>query len=452
MSSFYPKNYDRWNNDCLIKTYCNSSFENQKFLLFVTKIISVNSKIFNFLKKFYKLTYLKTFITQKKFFTPFFLKIKTDIKQIISSVIKSNLTLKSLFAYLDYFHYAILNSETKIGKIRKFIIIFLKLKFKKLKGKRVDNNPLNKLKKYQKNFESSNLNVLLEYNIDQNFFKKRINRLFVIRKKLIKIKNLLVVYFKKVIKKIHTDQRNLIKFSYEKKTLRNNYHECNFEKKTFSIPISVSKNKNNYLIFEKKKSIFLKFKVLFEFKFFNYDKKKISIFYFKIKKKWIDFKYKNIRSELSICFFNFKKPNVLNPEHFVIKDQGKKNKKNGQICGKNFFYFRFLDVFKELSVLWKIKFKKPNFKLNSFFKTKKETIKKFKFFKSFIFNFIHFKILFVSLYQKIWFFYLKIDKELEKKKALTRKFQELKSMERDFQVFINFIQKLNNFEKKNILN
>jgi len=58
------------------------------------------------------------------------------------------------------------------------------------------------------------------------------------------------------------------------------------------------------------------------------------------------------------------------------------------------------------------------------------------------------KVLFIALYKKIKFFELKIDIVIEKKKALYQKFQELKGMELDFQIFTEFINKYNLIENK----
>jgi len=83
-------------------------------------------------------------------------------------------------------------------------------------------------------------------------------------------------------------------------------------------------------------------------------------------------------------------------------------------------------------------------------KKKNKIPKKNKFLIAFCFKISNLKILFASLFQKISLFHSKINKGVKKNKTMEQKFEELKGMELDFQVFVNFFQKLNNIEKKKI--
>jgi len=90
------------------------------------------NKIFLVFEKFNKIPLLGLYFSREKLATYFFFKIKSEIKSIINFLFKKNQIISTIYKILTYYQFSTLNSEIKIGKTKKFIFEFLKLKKKKI--------------------------------------------------------------------------------------------------------------------------------------------------------------------------------------------------------------------------------------------------------------------------------------------------------------------------------
>ena len=477
------------------KNYLEHNTKLGNNFFFVIRILFLLKKILIFFNKFYKITYSKVFVSGRTFFFPFFFKIRSDIRRTVTSLEKNNFVLKSIYQYLDYFHYSILNAEIKIGKIKKFVIWFFKSKFKRYKSQKTYKNLAEFSYNYKKdtrelgfnteinsdffqihydrkferffflkkivtkNFEvdmhdfffSSNLKNFFDIKIKINLhFKNKIIRLISIKKKLANLKNGLFFFYGNYINRLYIFQNDKKKLACNQKLSKINSGKYNLFRrkypKTFCVPI---RNNGIYLSFTKKTSDILKLKILSESEFFKHYKHEFKVHYVE---KLTSAKSKNFKQKYLNDFFENNELNFLgiNVNTSEKKKRGKifnhrsRIKKNDKKMIKSIFCFRLFDLYNELSTLWEINLKKMTLK------RKNKISNKNKFILTFCFKILNLKILYTSFFQKMSIFHLKINKGAEKNKAMKHKFEELKGMEVDFQVFVNYFQKLNNIEKKKI--
>ena len=156
------------------KNYLEHNTKLGNNFFFVIRILFLLKKILIFFNKFYKITYSKVFVSGRTFFFPFFFKIRSDIRRTVTSLEKNNFVLKSIYQYLDYFHYSILNAEIKIGKIKKFIIWFFKSKFKRYKSQKTYKN----LAEFSYNYKKDTRELGFNTEINSDFFQIHYDRKF----------------------------------------------------------------------------------------------------------------------------------------------------------------------------------------------------------------------------------------------------------------------------------
>lgn len=286
--------------------------------------------------------------------------------------------------------------------------------------------------------------------------EKKFDKILLIKEKINKFKIILINFYRKsmelhgVSKKKHHffRKRNVCYDPTVNKQFLNNsilsvYHY---------IPIRL---RGKDLIFITNLTKNLNFKILSQSKIFIFQHIKIFNLYQRLKKKNEHGVKTNLTYHSYLCKFNKGKKSIMMKKtlfnyNFKTNYFNFKNfisKKNEPVFINNFLY-RFYDLNNECSRLWKRYNKKKNYCKKNYFQYYKYTNFKQKALGKFFLLDNSSKVLFIALYKKIKFFELKIDIVIEKKKALYQKFQELKGMELDFQIFTEFINKYNLIENK----
>jgi hypothetical protein len=444
----------------------------------IMKLFALTCDIFSVIKKILEKPFFEIFLREQNIFLPYLLKIRQDFKKMIYFSNKTNYILKITNQFLNYFQYSILNSEVKIGKLKGFIYSFIRSNYNKVKSKNYEEtNSLGSKKTYQTPF-----NFLLSNKFNLDYFKK----------KEVQVKISKENFFGKLIKKVFSFFPKINKGNFFTVKIEINYY---FEKKLNEISIIRRKifqyiKLNQIFTFKlKKKSAFYKIKpisysierklhetiqnnsiLIVENPIFNYflpvginnnnlffrmnfSKKSILLFLFKSQ----SFKFYLKQNSFKINGFFYPNSNteIYDPKkkrRFLIKKEflfyefkSKINPKTRiRKTSKNFFLYRLLDLKIESHILWQ-----KGFKDNLRCKKTKKMVKKKTFYKQiFLGKFDPFvnriKILFYSLQKKFLLLSLKIKYEIKIRKSFCLKFQELKSMEIDFQSFSDFFKQLIN--------
>lgn len=101
----------------------------------IMKLFALTCEIFSVIKKIFEKPFLEIFLGDQNIFLPYLLKIRQNFKKMINFSNKTNYILKITNQFLNFFQYSILDSEVKIGKLKRFIYSFIRSKFIKVKSK-----------------------------------------------------------------------------------------------------------------------------------------------------------------------------------------------------------------------------------------------------------------------------------------------------------------------------
>ena len=443
----------------------------------IMKLFALTCEIFSVIKKIFEKPFLEIFLGDQNIFLPYLLKIRQNFKKMINFSNKTNYILKITNQFLNFFQYSILDSEVKIGKLKRFIYSFIRSKFIKVKSKnykeakslgskKISHSPFyflssNKfyidyfkkkeiqdkiskensfgksIKKIFSFFPKINEEKFSIVKIEINcYFGKKLNEISIIRRKIFQYKKLSQILMFKLKKKSAFHKNKPINYSIERK-----FHETIQNKSilivensifNYFLPVGI---RNNNLFFRmnlSKKSVLLFLFKSQSFKFYlkqNYHKIN-GIFYHKLNTQVYNSLEKRgllLKKEFLFCKFKSK----IIPKTRIRK------------TFKNLFLYRLLDLKIESHILWE-----KGFKDNLLYKkTKKMVVKKTICKQIFLGKFDSFvnriKILFCSLLKKILLLSLKTKTEIKIRKSLCLKFQELNSMEIDFQSFSDFFRQFN---------
>jgi len=483
----------------LIKKYGRKSFYDPKDLnqplkyqekwTILINLISYHNKFFLILKKIYQIPIIKNFLIKQRIFIQISSKIRFDFQKIIISFNKNNLILNSFYYTLDYFNYSILNSEIRLGKLKRFISLFIKSKIERRKKKKTlfikeqdmfsskAKNKTNR-KEPKKLFPSKiiptehlGFDFLDKFITNPKrknpyvsskmlfYLEKEFNKILFIKEKIYLFVNMLFHFYKKL-----KEADLLVKKNYSLCLGHNIYYDLIIKKQCviknivslyYSIP---DKLEQNELMFSFDLSKNLYFKILFQTKVFYFHYQKTYKFYRRFNKKSENFKKINLK-----YLFKYFTSNIFGRKHLNLKKiLGKNNfiikylrfkkiilKKNESRL-KIFYIYRLCDLTKECFILWNNYIIKKDNLFEIDFGNNKYKISKLKVFKVFFFNQAISKFLFISLYRKIRLYRNKINIKAKKETMLFQKIQELNGMEVDFQVFTEFINKLNKLKNGNI--
>jgi len=483
----------------LIKKYSGKSFYDSEDLvqplkyrekwIILINLISYHNKFFLIFKKVYQIPIIKNFLIKQRIFIQISSKIRSDFKKIIISFNKNNLILNSFYSTLDYFNYSILNSEMRLGKLKRFISLFIKSKIERTKKKKPffikeqemfffkAKNKTNR-KEPKKLFpprifptEHLGFDFLDKFITNQKkknpcvsskmlfYLEKEFNEILFIKEKICLFINMLLYFYKKL-----KEADVLVKKNYSFSLEHNIYYDLiiknhcvikNIVSLYYSIP---DKLEQNELMFSFDLSKNLYFKVLFQTKVFYFHYQKIYKFHRRFKKKSENFKKINLK-----YIFKYFSSNIYGRKHLNLKKILVKNifiikylrfkkailKKNESKL-KIFYIYRLCDLTKECFILWNNYIIKKDNLFEIDFGNNKYKIFKLKVFKVFFFNKAISKFLFISLYRKIRLYRNKINIKTKKETMLFQKIQELNGMEVDFQIFTEFINKLNKSKNGNI--
>ena len=442
-----------------------SVFNLNENLLLLLRIIASMNKIFLIYKKFYTPSIWGVFFSQKDKSFSFYLKIKYDLKNSIFYFTKHIHIIKSIYQFLDFFQYSILNSEIKIGKIKKFICLFLKSKELQTNCKNVENQ---QTLYFSKNFLKKeplfgNLTKVINKKFKKIapvkikitiYLKKKINKLLSIRKKLLILKEMFFILFEKFKKFFFYCPCNFFKLQSKKrhdpKIKKEGILNGNFSKKCL-VPASIKIKK---FILMTKVSKRLNLKILFQSQPFRARFNRISKFFLKFEKSKtlrnlnLRYTFPIYNSYIEIPEFLKLKKHLMRSE-IINKDSKFQNllKKKKKDFIKSFFIYRLWDVSTESSFLWEYNRSETKSNLTGVFETHTKSFNKCAFLKEKLFIDNRIKILILSLFQRIRILTFEINKEILKERDLFRKFHEVKGMELDFQVFTNIIKNLNKIKK-----
>jgi hypothetical protein len=109
--------------------------QSRQNLIFLIQLLRVTCEIFSVLKKFYQKPFLEIFLCDQNIFLRHLLKIRCYIKIMIPYLSKTNYILKITNQFLNHFNYYVLDSEVKIGKVKKFVHLILKTRYLNLRNK-----------------------------------------------------------------------------------------------------------------------------------------------------------------------------------------------------------------------------------------------------------------------------------------------------------------------------
>lgn len=445
---------------------CGSLFKLNENLLLLLRIFTSINKMFLIYKKFYTAPLLEVFFDQKNRSFSFYLKIKYDFKLIIFYFTKNIHILKSIYQFLDFFQYSILNSEIKIGKIKKFICLFLKSKDLLINSKNEDNQqnllyPRNFLKKMpifdnlSKIFDKKSKKIAYVKVEILTYLKKKLNKIISIRKKFVKLKKMFFILLEKSRKffiycpcKFYILSKNKKKYNQKIKKETLLKEDCLIK---YSIPTSIKAP--NFLLMTKI-SKRLNLKILFQSQLFLTHFNHPTNFFLQFEKiktlKNLNLKYNfpiyNSDDELA-NFLKIKK--LMIRSKLIYKKFSFQNfiKKKDKYFTANFFIYRLSDVSTESSFLWGYNKEETKSKSSddSISHTKSFNYRKFIKKKIFVNN--RTKTLILSLFHRIRILTFEINSETQKERNLSRKFHEIKGMELDFQVFTNIIKNLNKIKR-----
>ena len=450
--------------------------QSRQNLIFLIQLLRVTCEIFSVLKKFYQKPFLEIFLCDQNIFLRHLLKIRCYIKIMIPYLSKTNYILKITNQFLNHFNYYVLDSEVKIGKVKKFVHLILKTRYLNLRNKileEVYTPKSNKICKSSFNFQSqekpclyylkkkdqpkstrekfcfqeskSNSPVSFSLMKSKNFsvfkievtlfFEKKLIEILLIRTKINKFGKIIRIFSTKSKKGLFSFRIDPVFPFIKKKSLK-----VTKEKK-----VSVNKDfRNKFFTPVGIKNTALFFKINFS---------KQSLLLFLVKSRFFKFYLKKRSPMNNDPFYSV---SVIKPNKFI---EQKKSRKKECFSFKNFNYKsiriikarelsrssflpRLFDLDNESHILWK-KVNKDNLsdkKIERGDKKKIKTNKKFlEKFKDFDY---HFRILFRSLYKKILVSNLLTVKEIKIRKTLCMKIQEFKSMEIDFQSFSEFFKKI----------
>ena len=443
----------------------------------VMRLFVLTCEIFSIIKKIFEKPILEIFLRKQDIFLPHLLKIRRDFKNIIYFSNKTNYILKITTKFLYCFQHSILDSEVKIGKLKKFIYSFLRSNYIKIKNKNYDKTKSTESKKISQspfNLLSSN-KFYLDYNkkkevqdkiSKENSFGKLIKQIFrflskINKKKFLVLKLEIIYYFEKKLNEISIIRRKI--FQYRK---LNQIFTIKLKKKSFfykNEPITYSLEKRFHETIQDKSILivensafkyFLPVGISNNILFFrmNFSKKNILLFLFKsrsfkfyLKQNYFKingFFYHKLTTEV---YNSLEKRRFIKKKEFLFYEFKSKIIPKTRIrkTSKKLFLYRLLDLKIESHILWQKGFK-DNLPWK---KTKKMMMKKTIYKQRFLGKFDPFvnriKILFYSLHKKFLLLSLKIENEIKIRKSLCLKFQEVKSMEIDFQSFSDFFKQFN---------
>ena len=437
-------------------------------LFFLIQLLKVTCEIISVMKKFYQKPFLEIFLGKQNIFLPYLLKIRCYIKTMIPFLSKTTYILKITNQFLNYFHYSILESEVKVGKVKKFIHLMLKTKCLNFRNKSLDvkynpeSNKINKslfefqllekshflyLKKkdprknlrdnsHDKNFKKDNLGLFSIIKIDMVlFFEKKLNEISLIRIKINKFKKIIKSVSIKSIKKFFLHKNNPISTFIHKK--------C--QKEIGKKKSSANENSGNKFF----TPVGIKFKTLF----FRINFSKPTFFLFLVKSRFLKL-YLKPSSPKNNKFFNvvfrtkfnnyFEQKKSEKKEYFFFENFNYKRiptiKVSDMVRGS--FLPRLFDLNSESRILWKKEFKNnvSNKKIKR--RDMEKIVVKKRFFKKFEEVNYCLKVLFQSLYKKTLISHSRAISETKIRKSLCLKIQEFKSMEIDFQSFSDFFKKI----------
>jgi len=442
----------------------------------IMKLFALTCEIFLVIKRILEKPFLEIFLRKQNIFLPYLLKIRQDFKKMIYFSNKTNYILKITNQFLNQFQYSILDSEVKIGKLKGFIYLFIRSKYieveskiyqekKSLMSKKISQNPFNllssnkfyldyfKKKEVQdKIFKQNSFGKLIKkiFNFfpkinEENFlvikieidyyFEKKLDEISIIRKKIFQYRTLNQIFTFKLKKKNAFYKNEPINYSIERKVHETNQNKSILIAETsilnYFLPVGISSNNLFFRMNFSKKSILI---FLFKSQSFRFYLKQN---YFKIR----GFFYPKPNTE----FYNPLKKRPLVKKEFLFYEFKSKIIPKTRIrkTSKKLFLYRLLDLKIESHILWQKGFK-DNLPWK---KTKKMMMKKTIYTQRFLGKFDPFvnriKILFYSLHKKFLLLSLKIENEIKIRKSLCLKFQEVKSMEIDFQSFSDFFKQFN---------
>ncbi len=215
----------------------------------VMRLFVLTCEIFSIIKKIFEKPILEIFLRKQDIFLPHLLKIRRDFKNIIYFSNKTNYILKITTKFLYCFQHSILDSEVKIGKLKRFIYSFLRSNYIKIKNKNYDKTKSTESKKISQspfNLLSSN-KFYLDYNkkkevqdkiSKENSYGKLIKQIFrflskINKKKFLVLKLEIIYYFEKKLNEISIIRRKI--FQYRK---LNQIFTIKLKKKVFSIKMN----------------------------------------------------------------------------------------------------------------------------------------------------------------------------------------------------------------------
>ena len=413
-----------------------------------------------------------------------FSRIRDDLKVMIFSFSKNNRLLDTFYQFLNYIHSSILNSEMKLGRLRKFVFRFMNEKENIVESQHKNTKFRPDKKFISEDYRENSNKDIQKINFFKKFFFKTLeyngSKLLFIQKtkSIVNLKLEIIFYFKKKFCKIQSiqtlsnqlkrlffdlsirlrEETFYLKGQFSKNLFIGNIEESFgkkeslFQKKyirKFLIPIKL---KQHSLLFLADVSENLCLKILFQSGIFKLQNGLKALVYtrFKEKKTFFHENLNFIRSDRinSKSFVGIKK--IVLKNEILLKEKishsmipkNSDGKKRYFIIEK-FNFYRLHDLYREAIFLWRDNAKKNIIGKKRGLKIKKKALRKQEFMKEFFFKNIKNKILISSMNNKAHLFVSRVQKEVEKKQNLSQKFQELVSMEIDFQIFTDLIKKFN---------